>query len=263
VANNDTAYAVPGTPVTVSVLTNDTVGSGSWDLSSLQVTSGPSHGSAVVNADGTITYSTAGGFASDSFVYRICNTVPACTSATVDVTIDRAPAFGAGIDGSTISFAVGDPLPGALSFSDPDAGDSVTLSVSGTLPAGLTLNPDGSWSGSTDGATPGDYPLALTACDQHGLCTGASIVLSVSGAGESNPPTNPPAPTASASSGSTPPPTDSRPAGSGVPGGTTWLLLVGLASAIAGMMFTWATKERRLHAVRRAGSAGYRRPGNR
>jgi uncharacterized repeat protein (TIGR01451 family) len=263
VATDDTAYAVPGTPVTISVLTNDTVGTGSWDLSSLQVTSGPSHGSTVVNPDGTIAYSTAGGFASDSFVYRICNTVPACDSATVTVTIDLAPTFGAGVDGSTISFAVGDSLPGALSFSDPDLGDTATLSVSGTLPAGLTLNPDGTWSGSTDGATPGDYPLSLQACDQHGLCTGASIVLSVRAADATNPPTNPPAPTASPSSGSTPPPTASSQTGSAMPGGTTWLLLVGLLSAIAGMMFTWATKERRLHAVRRAGSAGYRRPGGR
>jgi hypothetical protein len=119
------------------------VGSGSFELSNLQVTSGPSHGTATVEADGSITYATAGGFASDSFDYAICNTVSStCATATVHVTIDRAPVFGAGVDGSTIHVVVGGPLPAPIGVSDPDAGDTVTLFVTGTLPAGLVLIAD-------------------------------------------------------------------------------------------------------------------------
>ena len=104
IAMDDYAYAVPGNSVVIQALLNDLAGSGPLDPTSLQVTSGPSHGTATVNAGGSVTYLTAGGVGSDTFNYRICNTVsPTCATATVYVTIDRAPIFGPGVDGSTIS----------------------------------------------------------------------------------------------------------------------------------------------------------------
>jgi hypothetical protein len=196
VANDDYAFAVPGTPVTISVLANDVAGSGSLDLSSLQVTGAASHGSTVVNGDGTITYSTAGGVASDSFDYRICNTLSStCATATVYVTIDRAPNYGPGVDGSTITLEIGGALPGPVNVTDPDTGDTVTLSYSGSMPPGLVLNSDGTWSGTTAGNVPGSYPITLHACDQFGMCTDAGVTIVLAIAASPTPPTTTPPPT--------------------------------------------------------------------
>ncbi len=196
VASDDYAFAVPGTPIAIQVLLNDVAGSGSLDLSSLQVTGAASHGSTVVNGDGTITYSTAGGVASDSFDYRICNTLsPTCATATVYVTIDRAPTFGPGVDGSTISLVIGGSLPGAVDVTDPDSGDTVTLSYTGSLPPGLVLNPDGTWSGTTAGDTPGSFSITIHACDQFGLCTDADVTIVLGTSASPSPPTTTPPPT--------------------------------------------------------------------
>ncbi len=137
VAADDSAFVVPGHTATIQVLANDDAVAGTLDVSSLQVTGGPSYGSAAVQADGSITYSTSGGGASDSFTYRICNTVSStCATATVHLTIDRAPSFGPDLAGSTIHLVIGGSLPGQVATSDPDAGDTVTLSFSGGLPGG-------------------------------------------------------------------------------------------------------------------------------
>jgi VCBS repeat-containing protein len=242
IAFDDLAFAVPGSAVTIQVLANDVAGSGSLDLASLQVTSGPSHGTATVQADGSITYLTAGGFASDSFVYRICNTVSStCATATVYLTIDMAPVFGAGVDGSTVPIVVGGPLPDPVPASDPDAGDTLTITESGDLPLGLVLNGDGTWSGSTDGAVPGDYPITLQACDQHGLCTDVSITIGVAA---------PAGPTAAPTRRSTPPPTSGE--AGGEQGGEPPILplLLMLGGALMGAAYACTRVERRQRKIR-------------
>jgi len=242
VAYDDAAFAIPGLAVTVSVLDNDSAGSGTWDPTTLQVTSGPASGSAVVNGDGTIVYSTAGGIASDSFGYNVCNTgTGACASAVVWVTVDRAPVFGAGVDGSIVSVVVGGALPGPVGFSDPDPGDSATLSFSGTLPDGLTLGSDGVWGGSTDSASPASYPITITACDVHDICATAALTVVVSAAGA----TDPPAPGPTATSGSTPPPTVSETPRHDDGGNGMWLIMAALALALAGIMAGWSRMEPR------------------
>jgi uncharacterized repeat protein (TIGR01451 family) len=243
VANGDAVFAVPGLAVAIDVLGNDAPGSGSWDLTTLEIISGPTGGTASVNADGTITYSTAGGTGSDSFQYRVCNDSPGdCTTATVQVTIDRAPAFGAGVDGSTIGLIVGGSLPGPVDVSDPDSGDTVTVSVSGALPDGVTLSADGTWSGSTAAAAEGSYPITITACDQYSVCSTANVTIVVSAAEESDPPA--PAPTGTPVS--TPPPTVvDAPEGTGKPDGGLWLFMVGMALALVGVLAGWSRMEQR------------------
>jgi uncharacterized repeat protein (TIGR01451 family) len=242
VANGDSAFAVPGLAVSIAVLANDAAGSGSWDLTTLQITSGPLHGSASVNADGTVTYSTAGGAASDSLTYRVCNTAPGdCATAAVQVAIDRAPVFGTGVNGSTISLVLAGSLPGAVGVSDPDAGDTVTLSLIGTLPAGLTLSADGTWSGAIGGAAPASYSVILMACDQHALCVTANVTIVVAATAGPGQPT----PTPSATHHSTPPPTVASSTAPEKPAEAPWLALVALALAIVGVMAVWSRMERR------------------
>jgi hypothetical protein len=180
--------------------------------------------------------------ASDSFEYNVCNTgTGACAGAVVWVTVDRAPVFGAGVDGSIVSIVVGGALPGPVSFSDPDPGDSATLSVSGTLPDGLTLGADGVWAGSTDSASPASYPITVTACDGHGICATAALTVVVSAAGA----TDPPAPGPTVTSGSTPPPTVSETPRHDDGGNGMWLIMAALALALAGIMAGWSRMETR------------------
>ena len=90
VANNDAVVTESGTPIRIVVLANDFDPNGdSFSITSGSVTT-PSNVSAVLNADGTITYTPQAGFVGeDSFTYQICDTGSpvACDIATVIVTV--------------------------------------------------------------------------------------------------------------------------------------------------------------------------------
>ena len=63
------------------------------DASTLTVTTVPKHGTAIVNNDGTVTYTPSPYFVgTDSLVYRVCdNGNPAlCTNATLYFTVEAA-----------------------------------------------------------------------------------------------------------------------------------------------------------------------------
>ena len=83
VAVDDSATTAKGTPVTISVLANDTLNGAVIPT----VVTHPTNGTAVENTDGTIEYRPYTGFVgTDSFVYEICNGA-GCSSATVTVKI--------------------------------------------------------------------------------------------------------------------------------------------------------------------------------
>lgn len=83
VAVDDSATTAKGTPVTISVLANDTLNGAVTPT----VVTPPTNGTAVENTDGTIEYRPYTGFVgTDSFVYEICNGA-GCSSATVTVKI--------------------------------------------------------------------------------------------------------------------------------------------------------------------------------
>ena len=84
VAVDDSATTAKGTPVTISVLANDTLNGAVTPT----VVTHPTNGTAVENTDGTIEYRPYTGFVgTDSFVYEICNGA-GCSSATVTVKIN-------------------------------------------------------------------------------------------------------------------------------------------------------------------------------
>ena len=83
VAVTDSATTAKGTPVTISVLANDTLNGAVTPT----VVTHPTNGTTVENTDGTIEYRPYTGFVgTDSFVYEICNGA-GCSSATVTVKI--------------------------------------------------------------------------------------------------------------------------------------------------------------------------------
>ena len=89
-AVNDAVTTVNGVAVTIPVLANDTDPDGRpIDPSTLTISSHPTRGTAVVNADGTITYTpTQHFFGTDSFTYTVADTQGAVSNrATVTITI--------------------------------------------------------------------------------------------------------------------------------------------------------------------------------
>src|SRR5262249_21181266 len=96
----DDFEATTGTiPVAINVLANDTdpPGNDKLDPGSVTVVSAPSHGTATVNADGTITYAAAAGFfGTDTFRYTVSD-VHGATSAPATVVVITAQAPGGNV----------------------------------------------------------------------------------------------------------------------------------------------------------------------
>ncbi|MBA4607557.1 tandem-95 repeat protein [Aeromicrobium sp. Marseille-Q0843] len=92
-AADDSATTALGTEVDVDVRDNDSSASGQA-LAHPTVTTAPEHGTAVVDADGLVTYTPEAGFSGeDTFEYRVCDTstpTPVCDTATVTVTVVNA-----------------------------------------------------------------------------------------------------------------------------------------------------------------------------
>jgi VCBS repeat-containing protein len=123
VARDDTAATDRNVPVTISVLANDTASTGRLVASTVTVVGGPGHGTALAQADGTVTYTPATDFVGmDSFSYVVTDTAgETSNTATVTVTVrvvNSAPVANAGPESNTMT---GRPvvLDGAQSF-DPD-----------------------------------------------------------------------------------------------------------------------------------------------
>ncbi len=73
IAVNDSTHTDPGVPVTIPVLVNDTTRDED-PLTLCAIVTQPGHGGAVLNTDGTVTYTPAPGYTGvDSFEYRICD----------------------------------------------------------------------------------------------------------------------------------------------------------------------------------------------
>jgi hypothetical protein len=102
VANDDTALTLIGTPVSISVLANDTDPDGN-PLSVVSVTQ-PANGTTAINANGTITYTPNAGFTGvNTFNYTITDNIAGNDSATVTVTVHSGLAITA-INPSTVRF---------------------------------------------------------------------------------------------------------------------------------------------------------------
>lgn len=155
-AVNDSATTDENIPVTVTVKDNDSDIDG--DTLTVSLASNPSSGSAIVNSNGTITYTPNTGFkGSDSFTYRVNDGKGGTDTATVSITVtmQNDPPT-ANDDSASTPEDIGVNISVLDNDSDPD-GD--TLSITGfTQPAhgSVTNNgngtlryvPSANWNGS-------------------------------------------------------------------------------------------------------------------
>ncbi|HVE64914.1 MAG TPA: Ig-like domain-containing protein [Mycobacteriales bacterium] len=174
----DEAITAANSPITINVLANDRDPDGQ-PLRVVGATDG-GQGTVVCTAT-TCTYSPAADITgSDTFSYRVSDPTGRTASATVRVTIlavaNAAPVFTTAPTNTSQTVALGRPLR-ALLATDAD-GDAITFSVtSGTLPAGLALNPDGTFAGVP--SVEGTFSIVVMVADAFGGSSTGRLDLTV------------------------------------------------------------------------------------
>ncbi|MBI2709271.1 MAG: tandem-95 repeat protein [Actinobacteria bacterium] len=179
VATGDSATTDMATAVTVDVLANDSVDPSL--TASVDSVGTPGNGTALVNGDGTITYTPDAGFSgTDSFTYTLSDGAGSTDTATVSVTV-RPPApvavndTATGTYGQTLTVAA----PGVLSN---DSGTAVTAALS-TAPAAsagsATVAADGSWTFTPAVGFVGTASFSYTITDGFGRTSTATVTVTV------------------------------------------------------------------------------------
>ncbi|WP_127476147.1 Ig-like domain-containing protein [Microbacterium sulfonylureivorans] len=162
-AVDDDAQTLTGQAVTTDVRANDESES-AQPFAPPTIITAPDHGAAVVNGDGTVTYTPAPGYSgTDSYRYELCDTsfpVASCDSATVTVTMGNvfvdgpAAAANAGVD-TAQNTAVTTPLDDIVTTLgapvDPTEVTQVTApqhgSISIAASGAVTYTPTAGYSG--------------------------------------------------------------------------------------------------------------------
>jgi hypothetical protein len=146
---------------------------------SATLVSGPGHGSVSLNSNGGFSYTPAGGFVgSDSFSYTASDGTNSSAPATVAVSVtDQAPVLTSPGNQSNIE---GDTVSLPVTASDPNPGDTVTVTASG-LPPGLAINASAVITGTVNSgdAANSPYSVTLTATDNHGAASSATLSWTV------------------------------------------------------------------------------------
>ncbi len=176
-ATNDIAVTTNDDAVKINILANDADVDG--DLQTPTITVAPKYGTAVVNADKTITYTPfAGSTGTDVLTYQICdNGTPApalCSTATVTISVSNISEV---CQQSTAIFTV-DAVQGATQYIwTIPAGATVTSTYTGTLPNPITTTTSITidWNGVTAGA----YTLCAKATNNCGNGTNQCIDVNV------------------------------------------------------------------------------------
>ena len=167
--------------VTASVLANDTHNGQPASVSNVTVTipSQPANGTAVVNGDGTITYTPAPGFSGVATVtYSICDKTQTsvCTTATLSVSVVSTVVATADSQtltagSSTTLTVLGNDTRNGL----PASSTNVTVTIS-TAPATgtATINANGTITYAPAAGYAGPVSFTYTICDisQTGICSG-------------------------------------------------------------------------------------------
>ena len=157
VAVADSFTVNEGTTTTLNLAANDTDADDGLDLSSITIVSGPSNGTLVVNADGTVDYTHDGSeTVADSFTYTI-DDLSGATSNTVTVSLTVTPVNDAPVAVAD-SFTVNEGSTTTLNLAanDTDADDGLDLSsitiVSGPTNGSIVVNADGTVDYTHDGS---------------------------------------------------------------------------------------------------------------
>jgi len=187
IAKTDIATTAYNTAITVAVKNNDGAGNAGGTLAILPTISGnPTHGTAVVNSDGTITYTPNTGYSgTDKLTYQVCET-PSGKCATADLVLTILPS---GAMNSTIalddyaSTIATSPLSGNVKNNDYDPqGNTQTITAQTINQAGkydFILATDGSYTFTATAGFTGTVDLPYTTCDDGAPAACATATLHI------------------------------------------------------------------------------------
>jgi VCBS repeat-containing protein len=143
VADPDSAQGSEDMPITGKLSASDAEGN---DVT-FHMLAGPEHGTLSLNGDGSFSYTPAANYnGPDQFTFRAFDGTSFSEPATVMLTVDPvndAPVASPDSTSTDEDSVVGGSVAG---LADDVDGDSLTFNVAGDAPAGLTFNPDGSYS---------------------------------------------------------------------------------------------------------------------
>lgn len=136
VATDDSAATALNTPVTVTVRTNDTDVDG--DTLTVTQVGQPAHGTAVLNGDGTVTYTPAAGyFGADAFTYDINDGQGGSDTGLVNVTVSDNGSVGLEDDpwnpGRTALVARGTDAADIIKFRKATNGTKIRVEFNGVV----------------------------------------------------------------------------------------------------------------------------------
>ncbi len=180
-AQNDSVVTGQDTAVNIDVRANDTDVDGDEVLAPA-ITVEPENGSAVVEADGTVTYTPDAGFVGgDVFVYEVCDMSGLCDTGTVSVEVgggNQAPVAVDDVanttDGAAVNVAVLD------NDSDPDGDPLSVTSVTNPVGGDVVVETDGTITFTPLGGFVGTETFVYTVCDDSGACDSAEVAVTVS-----------------------------------------------------------------------------------
>jgi gliding motility-associated-like protein len=176
ITGGETTTTEQGQPVNGTLTATDPEG----DPITFDKGNDPAHGTVVVNADGTYTYTPEPGYTGDdSFTIIVKDDKGNETEVTVDVTVtpsNQAPVI---TGGETTTTEQGQPVNGTLTATDPD-GDPITFDK-GNDPAHGTVvvNADGTYTYTPEPGYTGDDSFTIIVKDDKGNETEVTVDVTV------------------------------------------------------------------------------------
>ncbi|WP_170061094.1 Ig-like domain-containing protein [Spirosoma aerolatum] len=193
VPNNDATQTTVGTPVKIVILGNDTDPdsntSPNGQLNTPVLLGQPAQGTAILNPDGSVTYTPPTGFTGVvTFPYQVCDKAssPLCATALVTVTVLPTPAAGTPLSPVAVDDAlltlVNTPKQGTVASNDSDPNNpALPLTFTGGQPSHGTvvLNPDGTYTYTPTTNYSGPDSFTYNACNTAGKCDKATVYIVV------------------------------------------------------------------------------------
>jgi ferredoxin len=183
-ANGDAVVVMKAASKIIAVLANDG-SSGALVPSTVSIIAPPSHGTAVANADGTITFTASGSYVgSDLLRYQVCDTSAACTQATVSIVIVAGGGGRAFVVADAAVTAAGQAVVVRVLDNDRGESDKVlvpssVLIVSAPSAGTVSIAPDGSITYVPAPGFAGTDDFSYSVCDAGNHCGVAVVVVTV------------------------------------------------------------------------------------